>query len=111
MLANYNFGKKEDYKEITSYKETLDGVEYTVYSFLSEQGTSLCFYADKNDNIKALCTKDAEGNMNNDIAYIKVLTYDIPAGMCSVKGRINDVTMMGLMSFMEQNGFLDTNKK
>ena len=111
MLANYNFGKKEDYKEITSGKETLDGVEYTVYSFISENGTALCFFADKNDNIKALCSKDAEGNMNNDVAYIKVLTYDIPAGMCSIKGRINDLTMMGMMSFMEQNGFLDINKK
>ncbi len=108
MLAFYDFGSKEDFVDITSYTEEVDGTEYTVYAFINEDGASCCFYADADDNIKMYCTKDAEGNSNNDEVYFEVLSYDIPSGMCSISGRVNDLTMAGLVAFMNESGLLDS---
>ena len=85
MTGNLQYGNVEDFKSIVKYKETLDGTEYTVYSFISENGSEICFYADSKDNIKSMITKGPNGNITSRYDIIS-LSSKIPNSMFKIKG-------------------------
>ena len=104
MTNMFQYGNIEDFKSIVKYNDTLDGKEYTVYSFASENGNNLCFYADKNDNIKVIITKDVNGEVTsrNDI---ESLSSDIPNTMFKTSGfgyvKIDLEGLFDMMNSME----------
>ncbi len=85
VVLAVDFGTRADYVSVSCYKEELDGASYSVYAFATDDGETVCFYADEDDNIKSFARKDADGNVT---AYMTVdsISDEIPENMCTVDG-------------------------
>lgn len=81
----FTFGAIGDYGYPTLTKEELNGVEYSVYTFSGNDGSSIKFYADDNDNIKYILAVDAEGNVGMEMKT-SALTGKIPKDKLTIKG-------------------------
>ena len=103
MTESFQYGNIDDFKSIVKYNDTLDNKEYTVYSFISENDNDLCFYADENNNIKSIITKDDNGTVTsrNDI---DTLSADIPDSMFKKSGfGYVNIDLEGLMGVINGN--------
>lgn len=96
LAESLSLGTIEDYGDPTLTVEELDGVEYNVYTFASEDGYMLCFYADENEEIKSLVSKTAEGKIDTQIK-LNALSATIPSNMLTVRG-YNEGSIFTLMN-------------
>lgn len=66
-------------------KETIDDVEYSVYSFHKESGGYIIFYFDADETLVKINGKDADGNAQNGL-LVNSLTAEMPEGVLTVDG-------------------------
>lgn len=85
LAESLSLGTVDDYGDPTLTVEELDGVEYNVYTFTSEDGYMLCFYADENEEIKSIISKTADGKIDTEVK-LNALSATIPSNMLTVRG-------------------------
>ena len=85
LTESLTFCSIDDYGKPTLSQEEIDGTEYDVYTFKSDDNSSIKFYADDNDEIKYIIIIDVNGKEGMRIKT-NALSGTIPKNMLTIKG-------------------------
>lgn len=85
IVESLTFGSVDEYGAPVLTTEEYEDAEYSVYTFTSNDGSQLCFYADDAEDIKYIISKNASGQVDSSVR-LNALSATIPSNMLTIKG-------------------------